>query len=113
MDAITKSAAAPANLTADTRASSYDGVAQIEILKQAEQQGRIGRLQIVNSAKICAGLGSSKIQNVVLLGTAVALGALPFSSEQIVAVLSALVKPEFVELNLKAFAAGQEIVQRG
>jgi len=57
---------------------------------------------IVDSEKACRDLGSARVLNMVLLGTAVKSGVLPFDLADAVSAMEKTVKPQFVELNTKA-----------
>ena len=53
-------------------------------------------------------LGNARVQNVVMLGATAPFLELP--EDHYREAIRSLVKPEFVELNLRAFAAGRELV---
>ena len=61
-----------------------------------------GKVVVIDSDKICAELGSSKVVNTVLLGAAVKEGIEGITKESVEDAIKASVKPKFVELNLKA-----------
>jgi len=61
----------------------------------------------VNASEIAKELGSARAENTVLLG--VLSQVLPFKVETWEEVISTLVPPKTVELNLKAFRKGREI----
>lgn len=64
--------------------------------------------KVLDAAKIAADLGNSKSMNVVLLGALVKLMGLDNLDWD--AALSACMKPQFIELNKKALAAGMAAV---
>ncbi len=65
------------------------------------------RLFVVDSAAAEAELGTAKALNVVLLGAAARAGALgPVTVDDLVAAVRAIVKPRFVDLDLRALGLG-------
>ena len=54
-----------------------------------------------------------KVLNVILLGTAVREGLLPFSREQLLTTLEAHVPKKFTELNRRAFEVGYDYEKAG
>lgn len=65
------------------------------------------RLFVVDSAAAEAELGTAKALNVVLLGAAARAGALgPVTVDDLVASVRAIVKPRFVDLDLRALGLG-------
>lgn len=68
----------------------------------------LAQTHVLDAAKIAAELGNSKSMNVVLLGALVKLMGL--ESLDWDAALTACMKPQFVELNKKALAAGMAAV---
>lgn len=86
----------------------YDGEEMISFLEK-----RIKNLYIVDGEAMCRDAGSSKVLNTALLGVALGSGVLDISLEEMKEQLHKRVKPQFVEMNLKALelgmaAAGQE-----
>ena len=66
---------------------------------------RVGEknLVIVDASAAAAKIGTAKALNVVLLGAAARAGALgPVTTDDLVAAVRALVKPAFVDLDLRA-----------
>ena len=84
----------PASLLAG---KSFEESAMLEALSKAA-----GKVVVIDSDKICAELGSSKVVNTVLLGAAVKEGIEGITKESVEDAIKASVKPKFVELNLKA-----------
>ncbi|MGN1281752.1 MAG: indolepyruvate oxidoreductase subunit beta [Succinivibrio sp.] len=85
--------------------SGYDGESMIAFLKKA----RI-RSCVVDSDDICRQLGSVKSFNVVMLGVACALEALCVSDTTMQSqLLKKVKKPQFIEMNKKAFSLGMRI----
>jgi len=66
--------------------------------------------QMVPAFKIAIELGNARVQNTVMLGAV--SGCLDFPVETLRQSLTDLVKPKALELNLKAFAAGQALCAR-
>lgn len=83
--------------------SGYDGRAQVEWL-----QGHVGegRFVAVDPAVLEREGLSAKCANVLLLGAAAGLGALPFGEDDLRAAVRQLVKPAFVEMNERVLALG-------
>lgn len=79
--------------------SSYDAEEMISYLKK-----KVERLTIVDSAQAATELGSSKVLNVVLLGAAIASGALGLSQEDILNAIHSKVPARFHALNERALA---------
>ena len=87
---------------------SYDGRAQIDWLRGHIEEGR---LAVVDPAVLDdAGL-SPKCANVLLLGAAAGLGALPFDTDDLRAAIARLVKPMFVEMNGRSLELGMELAR--
>lgn len=60
----------------------------------------------INANDIAIKCGSVKAVNVVLVGAAFGLGLLNMSKESIIKAIEKLVKPKFLEMNIKAFESG-------
>jgi len=102
--------------TAAVKKVKYDGKEQMAALEKEAAEGRIGRLEFVDNASVMNKLGFDKALNVVLLGAA--LGLLADSGSEYAALLSfeamqgvikTTVKPQFVDLNLKALELGYQL----
>ena len=60
------------------------------------------------ATKISESIGGVLFLNMVVLGTATRVPGFPYSEEEIKKSIEELVKPKFIEINLKAFLAGIE-----
>jgi indolepyruvate ferredoxin oxidoreductase beta subunit len=96
-----------APVSAALEGRTYDGRAELDYLIGCKANGRISQLVLVDGDVACAKLGSSKALNVVLLGAALALGIVNISDQSLEEALSALVKPNFIELNKQALQEGR------
>lgn len=96
---VSKKAIKP--VTASLSNSGYDGTEMLAVL-----QKETGTVIIVDGDQICAQCGSSKVLNVALLGAACASGALGLTAADIETAIKERVAPRFVEMNIKALAAG-------
>lgn len=65
---------------------------------------------VINAAREAEKLGAAKAMNVVLLGAAIRL--LELEALDWAAIIKDHVKPQFVELNLRAFEKGKELAER-
>lgn len=92
-------------VTASLTGSSYDGSDMIAYLSQ-----NVEHLILVDGEAICQEIGSPKVLNIALLGAA--LGALGIEADQMEAVIRASVRPQFVEMNLKALHAGMNAARK-
>ncbi len=63
---------------------------------------KINNLTVIDGDEICAGLGSLKALNMVLLGEAIRTGALDLTIDEAVTAMKGLVKEKFIKLNEKA-----------
>lgn len=93
-------------VTATLGNSSYDGSEMIEWLKK-----KVENLYVVDADALCREAGSPKVLNVALLGAALGSGVLDISMEEMEKELMTRVKPQFVEMNLKALKLGCEITK--
>ena len=66
---------------------------------------------VIDGEALLAPFGSARYLNMIALGAASAAGVLGISEEALLAEIGAQVKPQFVETNKKAFAAGREAGQ--
>lgn len=82
---------------------SYDGQAQLEWLRGHAPAGGLALVDV--GALGQEGL-SPKCANVMLLGAALGLGALPFGAEDLREAMRGLVKPRFLDMNLRALELG-------
>lgn len=87
-------------VTAALKGSGYNGVEMIDYMKSLDT---IGKLLVVDTEKAVKDLGNPKAMNMVLLGAASRSGLLgDISYQEIVNAMRSKVKPQFVDLNLKA-----------
>lgn len=92
-------------VTASLTGSSYDGSDMIAYLSQ-----NVEHLILVDGEAICQEIGSPKVLNIALLGAA--LEALGIDVEEMESVIRASVRPQFVEMNLKALHAGMNAARK-
>lgn len=92
-------------VTASLTGSSYDGSDMLDYLSQ-----NVEHLILVDGEAICQEIGSPKVLNITLLGAA--LEALGIESAQMENVIRASVRPQFVEMNLKALHAGMNAARK-
>lgn len=102
--------------TASLQRLNYDGIEQIHALEQAEEEGRIARLFLVDKSEVMETLGFEKALNVVLLGAT--MGVLKKQGERYAEFLTydlvqraieETVKPRFVGMNLQALEMGYHL----
>lgn len=93
-------------VTATLSDSGYDGVDMLNHLKE-----HVSRLCIVDGTKLCNEAGSAKVLNVALLGVAAGSGALEVTLDDMEAELKKRVKPQYVDMNMKALSLGAGAVQ--
>lgn len=87
----------------------YDGVAQVDWLRGQLPPERLAVLDVDVLER--EGL-SPKCLNVLLLGAAVGLGALPFGTGELRAAMARLMKPKLIEMNERALALGVQLAAR-
>ncbi|MGN1250117.1 MAG: indolepyruvate oxidoreductase subunit beta [Candidatus Spyradocola sp.] len=92
-------------VTASLTGSSYDGSDMLAYLSQ-----NVEHLILVDGESICQEIGSPKVLNIALLGAA--LGALGISAEQMESVIRGSVRPQFIDMNLKALHAGMNAARK-
>ena len=90
-------------VTATLSESNYDGVKELEYLKQ-----NANRVIVVDGEDACRVCGSSKVLNITLLGAAVASGELGISMEQMEDALVQRVPERFIEMNRSALHYQEE-----
>ena len=88
-------------VTSSLGSVAYDPQAMIDFLREKVQTVIV--IDADEAAKAC---GSAKALNVVLLGAACASGRLGLTLEEMRAAVEKRVAPQFIEMNLKALAAG-------
>ena len=86
--------------TATLTGSSYDGSEMIAYLRE---NLAADRLLVVDGQEAIDNLGRPRVLNMVLLGAAIRTGQLGLTEEDIKKAMDRLIKPAFMELNLKAF----------
>ena len=86
--------------TATLTGSSYDGSEMIAYLRE---NLAADRLLVVDGQEAIDKLGSPRVLNMVLLGAAIRTGQIGLTEEDIKKAMDRLIKPAFMELNLKAF----------
>jgi len=89
--------------------SGYDGQAQLKWL--AAQLDRRSFVAVDTAVLEREGL-SPKCANVLLLGAAVGLGALPFGAPELRAAMRQLMKPKLIDMNDQALALGLQLAAR-
>ncbi len=87
--------------------TGYDGRAQVDWLAEHVGAERFAALdvQVLEDAGL-----SPKCLNVLLLGAAVGLGALPFGAEELRRAMAGLMKPQLVPMNEQALELGISLV---
>lgn len=91
-------------VTATLTQSKYDGKEVLEYL-----QKKVKNLYIIDGDAICEEAGSSKVLNVVLLGVALGSGVLSIPLDDMKEIIKKHVKPQFVEMNIRALELGANI----
>jgi len=91
-------------VTATLSQSKYDGQEELDYL-----QKNVKNLYIIDGDAICEEAGSSKVLNVVLLGVALGSGVLDIGLEEMKEEIKKHVKPQFVEMNIKALSLGASV----
>ena len=91
-------------VTASLRPESYNPAEILAYLKN-----NVENCRLVDAADCADALGNGKVLNIVLLGAAAACGALGFAPEAVETMIEKTVPAKFLELNKKAFAAGQKL----
>jgi indolepyruvate ferredoxin oxidoreductase beta subunit len=100
--AVDKKAVKP--VTATLSQNKYDGQKELLYLQE-----NVKNLYIVDGNAICEEAGSSKVLNVVLLGVALGSGVLDIQLEEMKEEIKKHVKPQFVEMNIKALELGAKV----
>ena len=91
-------------VTATLSQNKYDGQKELLYLQE-----NVKNLYIVDGSAICEEAGSSKVLNVVLLGVALGSGVLDIQLEEMKEEIKKHVKPQFVEMNIKALELGAKV----
>lgn len=103
---VARSAIQP--VTAALNETPYQGERVLDALR-SRFADTPARLKVVDDAGLLARVGSRKALNTVLLASALGLGRLPLDLDDLREAVRVCVKPQFVELNLRAIdiAAGE------
>ena len=88
--------------TESLHATGYDGTKEIAYLKTK------CNCVVIDGEALCAPFGSARYLNMIVLGAVSATGELGISEEALLTEIEAQVKPQFIETNKKAFAAGRK-----
>ena len=88
-------------VTASLTGSTYDGSEMLDYLRK-----NVRHLVLVDGEAICEKAGSARVLNVALLGAA--LPALGIAQADMENTLRANVRPQYIEMNLKALRLGAE-----
>ena len=88
-------------VTAALQGSDYNGNEMLEYLKASK-----AKVNIVDTEKLCAECGSTKVMNVILLGAAVRSGVLGIGADEIKKALLERIPSKHHELNVKALRLG-------
>lgn len=91
-------------VTATLSQSNYNGQEALTYL-----QRKVKNLYIINGDAVCEEAGSSKVLNVVLLGVALGSGVLDIRLEEMKEEIKKHVKPQFVEMNIRALELGANV----
>ena len=81
--------------------SDYNGSEMLEYLKATG-----AKVNVVDTEKLCAECGSTKVMNVILLGAAVRSGVLGIGADEIKKALLERIPSKHHELNVKALRLG-------
>lgn len=82
----------------------YTGAGMVERIKSVT-----GEVISVKGRDRCADLGSAKVLNLIMLGEAVRSGGLGFTMDEVRDAVKERVKPEFLQLNLRALESEENI----
>lgn len=99
------------NTAVITPVSAALGKTAVDADKMKEYIAQNSRAVFVDADTIAKGCGSVKASNTVLIGVAFGMGALDLSRESLIQAIRSNVKPQFFDLNMKAFNAGIEACQ--
>lgn len=91
-------------VTAALASSAYSADQVLEPLEKAVEATGC-HLQLVDDADILERIGNRRALNTVLLASAVACGAVPFTADELKEAVAACVKPRFVAMNQQAVDA--------
>lgn len=71
-------------------------------------QRQIKQVTVLDGDAACREIGSPKVLNMIMLGTVLRSGILPFTLEEVQKTMEQTVKPQFRELNRKALEYTQK-----
>lgn len=91
-------------VTSTLSQSDYDGQEMLSYLLK-----KVKNLYIIDGDEVCEQAGSSKVLNVVLLGVALGSGVLDIALDEMKEEIKKHVKPQFVEMNIKALELGANV----
>lgn len=95
---VNKKAVKP--VTASLSGSDYDGISEIEFLKNKAQN-----VLVIDGDEVCAKCGSAKVLNTVLLAAAVKSGSIGISEDEFKSAITKMLPEKFIDLNLRAVEA--------
>ena len=84
-------------VTASLKGSGYSGSEMLDYLA-----AHVGDLKKVDGEEACRKVGSPRALNMIMLGQAIRTGVLPFGTDEVEETMKKTVKPQFVEMNVKA-----------
>jgi indolepyruvate ferredoxin oxidoreductase beta subunit len=82
-----------------------------KLLKHLKKKYKKDKLLLVDAEKIATEVGSNITMNMVLLGAVCGTGVLPLKKSKLKDAIKSTSLPQYVEINLKAFDAGFEIIK--
>jgi indolepyruvate ferredoxin oxidoreductase beta subunit len=88
-------------VTASLGGTVYDGDEMLAFLKR-----HVTDCHVIDGEKICAACGSAKVLNVALIGALAQSGKIDLTLSDMEDVLKRRMKPQYLEMNLKALALG-------
>ena len=95
-------------VTASLGQSGYRGEDAISYLAK-----NVNKCYVVDGDAICREVGSPKVLNVALVGAMAETGAMGLSLSDMEAALSMRLKPQLVDMNVKALSLGAEVISEG
>lgn len=90
-------------ITATLNGNAYEAETMISYL-----QRQIKQVTVLDGEAACREIGSPKVLNMIMLGTVLRSGILPFTLEEVQKTMERTVKPQFRELNRKALEYTQK-----
>jgi len=88
--------------TASLTGKVFESEPMLDYLKQHAK-----KVIVIDTDALCKKMGSSKIANTLLLGAVLTVSESSLSYDDLEGAIKQLVKPKFVDLNIKAIKAGQ------